>query len=54
MQDSLVRLSIGLEDAEDLVTDLEQAFRNVVGQATNNSGILSNIETVLENNFTNQ
>jgi len=54
VQDSLVRLSIGLEDAEDLVADLEQAFRKVVGQATNNGGILSNIETVLENNFTNQ
>ncbi len=54
VQDSLVRLSIGLEDAEDLVADLERAFRQVVGQATNNGGILSNIETVLENNFTNQ
>jgi cystathionine beta-lyase len=66
VQDSLVRLSIGLEDAEDLVADLEQAFRHcwsltnnadhVVGQATNNGGssILSNLETVLENNFNNQ
>jgi cystathionine beta-lyase len=66
VQDSLIRLSIGLEDAEDLVLDLEQAFRHcwsltnnndrgVVGQATNNgSSILSNFETVLENNFNNQ
>jgi enoyl-CoA hydratase/carnithine racemase len=27
--DSLVRLSIGLEDAEDLLADLEQAFEKI-------------------------
>ncbi len=67
VSDSLIRLSVGLEDVEDLVADLEQAFRHcwsltndrehrVVGQATNNgeAAILSKIETVLENGFTNQ
>lgn len=27
--DSLIRLSVGLEDVEDLINDLEQAFDNV-------------------------
>jgi cystathionine beta-lyase/cystathionine gamma-synthase len=26
VSDSLIRLSVGLEDVEDLITDLEQAF----------------------------
>jgi len=29
LTDSLVRLSIGIEDVEDLITDLEQAFENI-------------------------
>lgn len=47
VSDSLIRLSIGLEDVEDLVADLEQVFN---GKAA----ILSEIETILENDFTNQ
>ncbi|RMF02126.1 MAG: cystathionine gamma-synthase, partial [Bacteroidetes bacterium] len=29
LTDSLIRLSLGVEDADDLIADLEQAFRNV-------------------------
>jgi cystathionine beta-lyase len=46
VRDSLVRLSIGLEDAEDLVSDLEQAFRHCQPNAVETNGILSKIETV--------
>src|ERR1700742_4292030 len=41
--DSLVRLSIGLEDPDDLIADLEEAFRNIsanktiVGQSVSNN-----------------
>jgi cysteine-S-conjugate beta-lyase len=30
VQDSLIRLSVGLEDADDLITDLKQAFSKIV------------------------
>lgn len=31
ISDSLIRLSVGLEDAEDLVDDLKQAFKATFG-----------------------
>ncbi|NCI47964.1 trans-sulfuration enzyme family protein [Sediminibacterium soli] len=45
--DSLIRLSVGLEDAEDLVHDLEQAFRAAAQRSIfAKQGILSVPETV--------
>jgi len=39
--DSLVRLSVGLEDAEDLVADLEQAFEKATGAKNKQVTVLS-------------
>ncbi len=39
--DSLIRLSVGLEDAEDLVADLEQAFEKATGAKSKQSTVLS-------------
>jgi cystathionine beta-lyase len=35
--DSLIRLSVGLEDADDLISDLEKAFKTVDAMAKNQS-----------------
>lgn len=43
--DSLIRLSVGLEDADDLIADLKQAFANAVESQT------SNVERIGENSF---
>jgi len=37
VSDSLIRLSVGLEDVEDLISDLEKAFKNVDATANNQS-----------------
>lgn len=43
VSDSLIRLSIGLEEAEDLVADLEQAFEQVAeNSSSNQTHVLSN------------
>jgi len=43
--DSLIRLSVGLEDADDLIADLKQAFANAVERQT------SNVARIEENTF---
>lgn len=41
--DSLIRLSIGLEDAEDLIADIDQALQYAVTHTASNSQITANI-----------
>jgi cystathionine beta-lyase len=43
VSDSLIRLSVGLEEAEDLIADLEQAFEKVT--ANNSTTALSSLQT---------
>jgi len=46
VSDSLIRLSVGLEDAEDLLADLEQAFeKKALNLQLSKSGILTSQET---------
>lgn len=46
VSDSLVRLSVGLEDAADLVQDLEQAFRAVESKSLIQENILSSCKQI--------
>jgi len=39
VSDSLIRLSVGLEDAEDLISDLEKAFSNIDALANNQQNL---------------
>ncbi|MEO8174626.1 MAG: PLP-dependent aspartate aminotransferase family protein [Sediminibacterium sp.] len=41
VSDSLIRLSIGLEDAEDLVTDIEQAFEKIAANNASQINVLT-------------
>jgi cystathionine beta-lyase len=55
VKDSLVRLSIGLEDAEDLIADIKQALDKLEDIHPSVRTVnLSDIETVSANNFHNQ
>ena len=40
LSDSLIRLSVGIEDAEDLISDLEQAFLSYSGSTANISPLV--------------